>query len=58
MKQCLRNCDCHFGVPFDQCECICPAWCYNEEFEYVLRTEPEPFIEFADDEILRIKTVG
>ena len=45
MKQCLRNCECHYGVPFDQSECICPAWCYNEEFEYVLKTEPEPFKE-------------
>ena len=44
MKQCLRNCECHYGVRYDQCECICPAWCGNDEFDYVLKDEPENYI--------------
>lgn len=46
---CTRNCECHNGTRFDQCECICPAWCYNAEFNYVLVDEPEPKIEVIDN---------
>lgn len=44
--QCLKVCECHYGVPFDQCECICPSWCGNSEFNHVLEEEPEPHIPF------------
>lgn len=42
-KQCLKNCACHDGARYDQIECICPAWCGNEEFDYVLKEESEPY---------------
>lgn len=32
-QQCLENCECHNGVPFDQCECICPSWCGDAEYQ-------------------------
>ena len=43
VRQCLRNCECHYGVRYDQCECVCPTWCGNHEYNYVLEEEPEPF---------------
>ncbi len=44
IKQCLRVCECHSGTRFDQCECICPSWCGNSEFDSVLKKEPEGYI--------------
>jgi len=49
MKQCLENCECHYGVFFDQCECRCPAWCCNSEFDYVLKEDPEPYIIIQEE---------
>lgn len=40
--KCFNNCQCHYGIPFDQCECSCPSWCGNSEFNYVLQDDPEP----------------
>ena len=43
IKQCLENCECNYGVPFDECECSCPSWCGNSEFDHILKENPEPY---------------